>query len=111
MKASSTKLRLTSKGRDKYFILINGDVGIVDMMHEEGDITCRIVKKRWLKSFFQGPDDSVKYFIYLMTLNSVNILTATLPKEDYTARRFTFLLVTIILLFFPYFMSHCSSLR
>ena len=43
MKASSTKLALTSKRRDKYFILINGDVGIVDMMHEEGDITCRIV--------------------------------------------------------------------
>ena len=82
VKASSKKLALDCKRRDKYFILINGDVGIVDMMHEEGDITCRIVKKRWLKSFFQEPDDSMKYFIYLMTLNSVNILTATLQKED-----------------------------
>ena len=42
VKASSKKLALDCKRRDKYFILINGDVGIVDMMHEEGDITCRI---------------------------------------------------------------------
>ena len=35
-----------------------------------------------VKEFFQEPDDSMKYFIYLMTLNSVTMLTATLQKED-----------------------------
>lgn len=33
VKASSKKLSLSTKGREKYFILMNGDVGIVDMMH------------------------------------------------------------------------------
>ena len=50
VKASSRKIALSSKRRNKYFILMNGDVGIVDMMHE-GDITS-IVEKIWLKSFF-----------------------------------------------------------
>ena len=79
VKASSRKIALSSKRRNKY--LMNGDVGIVDMMHE-GDITS-IVEKIWLKSFFLEPNDSMNYFIYLMTLNSVKMLTAALQKDIY----------------------------
>ena len=46
VKAKSKNLALSSKKRDKYFILMNGDVEIVNMIHEEGDVTCDIVKKR-----------------------------------------------------------------
>lgn len=81
VKASSRKIALSSKRRNKYFILMNGDVGIADMMHE-GDITS-IVEKIWLKSFFLEPNDSMNYFIYLMTLNSVKMLTAALQKDIY----------------------------
>ena len=66
---------------------MNGDVGTVNMMNED-DITCIIVKKGWLKSFFQEPDDSMKYFTYLMTLNSVKMLTAALHKEDIYRKAF-----------------------
>ena len=111
VKACTKKLALSSKRRDKYFILMNGDVGIANMVHGEGYITCNIVNKRWLKSFFQEPGDSMKYFIYFMTLSSVKMLRATLHKEDIYRKAVAFLLTTINLLFSHYFMSHCSSRR